>query len=248
MSSFNFNDIHIGLNPDGQNTLAWYRSRLGQFTGSRISDLLGRKRGKPDEFSDTAISYIHDVAATRSMNNNIVEDDTLFQAYVDNTSVTTKAIEHGHEMEEVARDLYSTLTHNEVEVPTSVEHPTIPFFASSPDGEVKDEDGKVIGCVEIKCPSQSKFMQYLHYIRKGDDLLKVKKEYYYQCQSHMMVTGAQWCDFIAYCEYQRTPIHIVRVYPSAEAVRLIEQSINKANALVEEILSTKPIKPIKHGK
>ena len=46
-----------------QRDIEWYRSRLGHFTGSRISDLLKSGRKKEQAFGDTALSYIYKVAA-----------------------------------------------------------------------------------------------------------------------------------------------------------------------------------------
>ena len=56
-----------------QHSLGWYRSRLGNFTGSCIGKLM--KPNRQGGFSDTAMSYIYQVAATRYMNEKIVSND-----------------------------------------------------------------------------------------------------------------------------------------------------------------------------
>lgn len=222
------------MNEFEQHSLGWHRARLGMITGSRVGVLTGRKRGT-DEFNDTALAYIYEVAATRYMNEKIVEDDNLFTDYLEQTNFETRAMAWGTLQEENARKLYARIKGVEVQERGSVEHPDILFFASSPDGYIsKGKDGKS-GCLEIKCPKQATFMKYRAEVKDGESLRKVNKEYYYQCQSHMMCTGADWCDFVAYCPYQKKPIHIVRVLPDKEAFEEIENNVNKANEIINSL-------------
>jgi len=217
-----------------QHSLGWHRARLGQITGSRVGVLTGRRRGT-DEFNDTALSYVYEVAATRYMNDKIVNDDYLFSEYLEQTSFETAAMRWGSSQEVHARELYAKMRGVTVTERGSVEHPTIPFFASSPDGYIeKDADGKS-GCIEIKCPKQATYFKYRAEVRDNDTLKAANKEYYYQCQSHMMCTGADWCDFIAYCPYQMKPIHVVRILPDRTAFTEIETNVNKANAIIETL-------------
>lgn len=181
------------------------------------------------------MAYVYEVAATRYMNEKIVEDDYLFSDYVEQTSFETRAMAWGTEQEEHARTLYSKLKGVEVVERGSVEHPTIPFFASSPDGFIpKDNEGKC-GCIEIKCPKQATYFRYRAEIKDNATLKAVNKEYYYQCQSHMMCTGAEYTDFIVYCPYQAKPIHIVRILPDEEAFKEVEGNVNKANEIIDKL-------------
>lgn len=214
-----------------QHTLGWHRSRLGNFTGSRVGVLTGRKRGT-DEFNDTALGYIYEVAAQRYMNEKIVSDDALFKEYLAQTCFETAAMRWGTEQEENARKLYVKIKGVEVVERGSVEHPDIEFFASSPDGYIpKDKQGKS-GCLEIKCPKQGTFMKYCNEVWDGESLKKANKEYFYQCQSHMMCTGADYCDFVVYCPYETKPIKIVRILPDEDAREEIEENVRKANKIV----------------
>lgn len=217
-----------------QHSLNWFRSRLGMITGSRVGVLTGRKRNT-DEFNDTALAYIYEVSATRYMNPTIVSDDDLFAAYIEQTNVETRAMAWGTEQEESARHLYAKTRKVEVTERGSVEHPTIDFFASSPDGFIpKDNEGKS-GCVEIKCPSQAVFEKYRAEVKDNATLKTVKKEYYYQCQSHIMCTGADYCDFIVYCPYQMKPLYVVRILPDEDAFNEIETNVNKANEIIKKL-------------
>jgi putative phage-type endonuclease len=217
-----------------QHSLGWYRDRLGNFTGSMIGKLMMVK--KNGDFYDTALSYIYQVAAERSMNEKIVEDDTLFEAYVEATDITTKAMRWGTEQEVNARELYAKIKKVNVEERGSVEHPTIPFFASSPDGYIPAKGKRKAGCLEIKCPNQSTYIKYRHEIKDNESFKKCNADYYYQCQSHMMCTGAEYCDFVVYCPFQKDPIYIYRVLPDEDAKELIKSNIEKAEEIIKEIM------------
>lgn len=216
-----------------QHTLGWYRARLGNFTGSNVWKLT--KESRSGGFSETANSYIYNVAATRYMNPLVVNDDNLFDEYLNITNVETKAMRWGTEQEEYARQLYAKLKGYAVVERGSVAHKTIPHFASSPDGYIPDDGNGKSGCLEIKCPNQDTYMRYRNEVVDGETLKKVKPEYYWQCQCHMMCTGAEWCDFIAYCPWQAKPIHIVRILPCQEDMQLIESKINKAELIIEKL-------------
>lgn len=214
-----------------QRTLDWYRVRLGNITGSMVGVLM--KAGRTGYFSETAKSYIYQLAAERAMNPKIIEDEYCFSDYLNQVDVTTKAMRFGTEHEKDARELYERLTGHHVLEVSSVRHPSIPHFASSPDGYY-DEDGYKV-CLEIKCPNQATFMKYREEVTDGDTLLRVKPEYYYQCMAHMMVTGGDETHFVTYCPFQLHPIHIIRVSPNQHVFDEMEKRIRMANDLIEQI-------------
>lgn len=92
---------------EAQHTLEWYRKRLGKITGSRVGDLMKSSRKKDEMFGDTAKSYIYQLAAERSMNPAIVEDDESFDMYLQQVGFSSKAIEWGNIQEENAADYTS---------------------------------------------------------------------------------------------------------------------------------------------
>ena len=63
----------------GQRSTAWFRSRIGYLTGSKISDIMKAGRKKDELWSETAKSYLYQVAAERLFNPVFLEDDKLFQ-------------------------------------------------------------------------------------------------------------------------------------------------------------------------
>lgn len=218
-----------------QRTPDWFRQRLGKITGSMAGVLM--KEGRGGTFTDTARSYLYQLAAERTMNPEIVMDDMLFGDYLEQTETTSKAMRFGTEQEPEAREWYMLTTGRRVVETGSVSHPSIPHFASSPDGFFYDEAAGEKGCIEIKCPNQSTFMRYRTEVHDGESLLKVKPEYFYQCMSHMMVTGAAWCDFVAWCPFQSEPLHIVRVLPDGKVFDEMERRILLADEFIGNVVS-----------
>ena len=77
-----------------QRTLDWKLERLGRWNASEIGNLQ-KGQLKNGEFSDTALSYIMKVAAERSFNQKLVENEDAMQAYFDSVELNTKAIQWG---------------------------------------------------------------------------------------------------------------------------------------------------------
>lgn len=221
---------------EAQHSLEWFRKRLGCITGSQVGLLMKSGRNKSEMFGETAKSYIYQIAAERDMNPVVVTNDVLFESYIQQVNVESKAMRWGTEQEEDARKLYEQVTGRHIVEVGSCKHPTIESFASSPDGFFCDENTGEKGCLEIKCPSQTIFMRYKDEVEGNSTLLTTKSEYFFQCQSHMMVTGAQWCDFVAYCPFQQHPIHIVRITPDYSCFAELEKRINAANDIINQII------------
>lgn len=205
-----------------QGTLEWHRMRLGKFTGSNIHKLMGKARNKNDIFSQTALTYIKEVAAERCLNQEVVDDDMMFEEYVNHTQASGRAIAWGQMYEAFARADYEFTSGNKVEAVSSIPYEDMPYFASSPDGVVVGEEK---GCIEIKCPTLPVFIEYANEIKDNDTLLVTKPEYYWQCMAHMMCVGAQWCDFIAYHPYATKQMVVVRITRDENAVNALKEKL-----------------------
>ena len=92
-----------------QRSTEWFRSRIGYLTGSKIADIMKAGRKKDDPWSETAKSYLYQVAAERLFNPVFLEDDEVFQDYLEQTSFTSKAMEWGTEQESSAIELYEKM-------------------------------------------------------------------------------------------------------------------------------------------
>lgn len=217
-----------------QRTTEWFRDRLGVITGSKLGVLMKSPRTKGETFSQTALTYLHQLAAERALNPDIVNDDQMLEFYLDSVTSQSKAMRFGTEQEENAVALYSSIRNTQVVSVGLCKHNDLQYLASSPDGVVTEGDTR--GCIEVKCPSLSTFAQYVCGITDGDSLLKVNPDYYYQCQSHMLCTGGTFCDFIVYCPFVINPIHIVRVERNEDACNAIVERAQLAEQQINEYL------------
>jgi hypothetical protein len=223
------------INRDEQRTDAWLKSRVGKITGSEVGKLMTGSRKKDEYFGKTAKAYIYKKAAERSLDKDVLEDNDLWELYQNQYSVSSKAMDFGTNQEPFARDRYRDETGYSVEEIGSCAHPTIPFFASSPDGYV--DTGSEKGCIEIKVPNPDTYFMYISEIKSGDDLLDVNPDYYYQCQAHIMCTESAWTDFVCFQPFLTNQIHIVRINPNEDVIKQMTERIIKANEYIEELIS-----------
>lgn len=218
-----------------QRSLDWYRSRLGNITGSRVGDLMKSGRKKEDVFGETAKSYLLQLAAERMMNPAVVEDDDIFQQYVEATNVSSKAMRFGTEQEEYARALFEKRAGVEVDEVSSCKHDTIAHFAASPDGIIF-HDMRPVACVEIKCPKQEAFMRYSTQIHDAQTLKEVMPQYYWQVQAEMECTGTDLCYFIAYSPWQLHPLHVAEIRKNEADVKTLTERVELANKYIQDII------------
>ena len=222
-----------------QHTLDWYRARLGYITGSNVGLIMKAGRGK--DFSDTAESYLYDVAGDRMLNPMIVDDDELFSEYLNVANTSSKAMKWGNEQEPNARNLYIKITGNKMVEVGSCRHSSIPYFASSPDGFCYNEDTGEKICLEIKCLGKKEYMKYYHLLDNPEALLKINPQYYYQCHSHMMVTGASSTDFVVYNPFQKDPLLITTIEKNDAVANLIADRVRLGNEFINQVLGCRTI-------
>ena len=213
-----------------QHTLQWHRDRLGCITGSRVGEIMAR--GKGSEFTKTGVSYLDAIVADRLIDPSIVDDDDLFLEYLDEVDCQTKAMRIGTVREDEARELYMAITQNAVEQTGSVRHPHINGFASSPDGVIPTG-----GVLEIKCPKLTTYVNYLRDVRTPEQLRKFNPVYYWQCMSHMAVTGARWCDFMLYNPHCRKPYHLISILNDPDETAILESRVLKGLEYIEKSLA-----------
>lgn len=234
-----------------QNTIGWYRARLGMITGSAVGNLMGSGRGG-NPFSATAESYMQQLAFERAMSPDIVADDELFGAYISVTEVHSKAMEWGHKQEDNAAQLFAAMFSEtyepqaepftpEMQAPPSVRHKTIPHFASSPDRMFTDTATGETCCLEIKSPQGKAFSKYASIItlpteaERLEALKKAEPNYYWQLFSHMMVTGTTTCYWAVYNPFCRVPLFSMPIHWDEEVTRQIEERVRMADERIESL-------------
>lgn len=145
----------------------------GFVTPSRFADVMTNdKSGKG--FGLTALSYADEII--------------LGMLGVPREDITAKPLEWGKLHEPAARKRYEI--ENFCTVPIVEEpiiHPEFDFVCGLPDGLVSDDT-----IIEIKCPYNSQ--GHLDNIRTA----KQYKQYKWQIQGYLWITGRQYCDFVSF--------------------------------------------------
>lgn len=219
-----------------QGSKEWKLSRLGNFTGSRIGDLMTSGK-KGEMFGKTAFSYLYEVAAERNLLPKYIEDDYYFEIYQQQVSFSNKYTDWGHEVEDFAAERYQLVTGCELEECESIQHLTIPYFSASPDRiAIKDGLRKV---VEIKAPLPKTFMEYMAEVKDNETLKAVNPKYFYQVQAEMSCTGLDKADFVVFCPFLKHNIHIVEITRDEAVIAEFEKRITAANEIINQILNKK---------
>ena len=153
-----------------QQSAEWFTQRLRKVTASRISDVMAKTKSGP---SASRKNYMMQLLCERLTG-------------VKQESYTSAAMQHGIELEPLARSYYEG-TQGVVVIETGfVPCPGIEMAGASPDGLVGDD-----GLVEIKCPNTA---QHVDFLRTG----QIDNGYQLQMLFQMICTGRKWCDFVSF--------------------------------------------------
>ena len=222
-----------------QRSLEWHRLRCGCITGSKVADIMKSGRKKDEIFSETAKAYLFQVAGERMFNPAFLNDDDIFQDYIDQVSVSTKAMQWGSDQEDAAKSLFMQMNFPECEITelSSCKHDTIPYFAASPDGAIYGRDGEDIKIIEVKCPNINTYMKYRTLIHDAVSLKETESKYYWQMMAEMSCTGATSGIFITYCPWLSKPIHWAEIERVEDDIKLMEDRVILANDFINEIIN-----------
>lgn len=221
-----------------QRSAGWFRSRMGCLTGSKIADIMKSGRKKDEIFSDTAKSYLFQIAGERIFNPEWLNDDDIFQDYIDQTNITTKAMQWGTEQEGEAKKIWvnKNFPDGDIVELSSCKHDTIPHFAASPDGAIYDSDG-TFRIVEVKCPNINTYMKYRLLIHDAASLKETEPKYYWQMMAEMSCTGAKSGIFITYNPWLSRPLHSAEIERVEDDIKLMEERVVLANQFIDEIIN-----------
>ena len=222
-----------------QRSLEWHRIRCGCITGSKVADIMKYGRKKDEVFSETAKAYLFQVAGERLFNPTFLNDDGIFQDYIDQVSVNTKAMQWGSDQEDAAKSLFMQINFPEGEIVelSSCKHDTIPYFAASPDGAIHLSDGEDLKIIEVKCPNINTYMKYRTLIHDAASLKETEPKYYWQMMAEMSCTGAKGGIFIVYCPWLSKPIHWAEIDRVEDDIKLMEDRVILANDFINEIIN-----------
>lgn len=216
-----------------QRSFEWFTARLGHFTGSEAGKLMVSSKKDKNEFGEGAISYILKKTAERDLIDEIFNEEEVFNEYQYVNTASSKAMQFGTDNEPIARKLIIKELGDTFEEVGSIPHPSIEWFSSSPDGLTKDKSI----ALEIKCPSIDTLIRYRYFVNDGPSLKKENSIYYWQCMSHMAVTGAKTCVFVLFNPFLKHPLHYFNVERDEDAIKELEERVTKANEYIDNLLN-----------
>jgi len=154
-----------------QRSEQWFQARLGRLTGSRAADMLATiKSGE--------------AAARRDLRMQLVCE--RLTGTVQDDGFVSPAMERGVMLEPAAFSAYEARTGNLAQRTGFLAHDDLAIGCSL-DGHVGDFEG----ICEFKCPKSA---THLRYLRGG----VVPPDHMPQIIHNLLVTGADWCDFMSY--------------------------------------------------
>lgn len=191
-----------------QRSNEWFNQRIGRFTASRISELLGVKG-----LGQTGETYAFDLAA-----------EIVFGR--DEEELETWDMKRGKELEPIAFDLFCSL-YPEYNIQPSEFFPYGDNAGASPDGLVGLD-----AVLEIKCPRPKKFFKLIAEGEKAID-----KAYIDQMQMQMLCANSERAHFFNYIEYSNKPMwHEIVVKRDESRIELIKQRIDEAAIIRDEFV------------
>ena len=173
---------------------------MGRLTGSRAAAMMiTRKDGS-------------EAAGRRNLRTQLVLERITGQSQ--EGDFYGKDMARGELLEPDARRLYEARYGLEVATCGFLAHPSL-LAGCSPDGVV----GNYVGITEFKCPLPA---IHLDYLRSRE----VPRDYLYQCQHNLWLTGAAWCDFVSYC----------RDFPPAQRLYVTRVTLDEKQDRAYELL------------
>lgn len=199
----------------------WFQYRRGKFTASNCWKLTVEPRTKQakesGELSETTNTYILEKCWE------ILSGQTT--SNIDNAST-----QWGVEQEPNAKKWYTKLTGNEIQEATLYE---LGNLCATPDGLIGED-----GLIEIKCPYNGGNHLANCFIESDMDFISQNKEYYWQIQCQLLVTGRKWCDFVSFDPRidSKLGMFILRINAERSAQDFLEAQSNKAKFVLEKYI------------
>lgn len=151
---------------------------------------------------------------------------------------TNDDLERGIELEPLARSIYELRTEQKVEEVGFVTDEEISKVGgASPDGVIGDFEG----LVEIKSFNNEKHFDLICQL-KETGTFEVESKYYWQMQQQLLITGAEWCDYVAFNPNYKESLLIQRISRDEEKIEKIKQGLKLGEELLnkkEQIYATK---------
>jgi putative phage-type endonuclease len=186
-----------------QGSPEWFALRLGKFTCSDAHPIATNGKG----LETLVFEKVAEILTKKSK-----------EAY------TNEAMENGKMLEAMAR--------NSLEIEHGIASKQVGFIefsdriGGSPDGLIGED-----GLIEIKCPTDRVFAEYLFY-------KKIDPKYHMQMQMQMYIMDRKFCDYVVFNpNFTDKPIIIQRVVRNDADIEKIKIGLDKGIKFVDEILA-----------
>lgn len=195
-----------------QLTTEWFNQRLGRFTASQISQLMGVK-GLGETGNTLAFEKAIEIVFGRD------------EAW----NVETWDMKRGKDQEQEAFELFDKLKAQQfIEVQKASFFPLGTNSGASPDGLVGTD-----AVLEIKCPRPEKFFRIMK-----DGVSALDKSWTDQVQLEMKCTNSTKCYFFVFLKWQgKNLYHELEIEYDAERVELILERIEQAVIIRDEYVN-----------
>lgn len=195
-----------------QLTTEWFNQRLGRFTASQISQLMGVK-GLGETGNTLAFEKAIEIVFGRD------------EAW----NVETWDMKRGKDQEQEAFELFEQLKAQQfIEVQKASFFPLGVNSGASPDGLVGTD-----AVLEIKCPRPEKFFRIMK-----DGVSALDKSWTDQIQLEMKCTNSTKCYFFVFLKWQGENLyHELEIQYDAERVELILERIEQAVIIRDEYVN-----------
>lgn len=157
-----------------QNSLDWWRLRLGVATASCFDKIVTPKTCKR---STQAAGYMHQLLGE-------------WATGIPHQTYTSRCMERGHELEEEAWAWYE-LRYDASVIRGGFCTTDDGHAGCSPDGRIYEGD-RLVGGIELKCPAPSTHVGYLL------NPFAMLDAYRHQVAGTLLITGAEWWDLMSY--------------------------------------------------
>jgi exodeoxyribonuclease (lambda-induced) len=190
----------------------WFEQRLGRFTASQVSDLMGVK-GLGETGKTLAFKKACEIVFGRDPE----------------WDVETWDMKRGTETEPEAFELFASMKAKQfIKVEKAEFFPLGDNSGASPDGLVGQD-----AVVEIKCPRPEKVFRIIK-----DGVSALDKSWLDQVQLEMKSTNSERCHFFVYCIWQGRPIyHELIIQRDEKHIELILERIAEAVILRDEYVN-----------
>jgi putative phage-type endonuclease len=192
-----------------QGSEAWYQVRCGKVTGTRFKSLVAGE--STQTYKDLLTNIACEIITGKA-------EETYSNAIM----------EHGTEMEPLARAEYESIFETEVKtigfISPDEDHKYHEWIGISPDGLPEPD-----ALLEIKAPLMRTHFEYI-------EANKLPSEYRYQVQGQLFVTGFRYCHFMSFVPEMKP--FIIPVYPDLELFKEFEKRLDALIIHVQNKLLT----------